>query len=351
MTEFLEKTFYNNSISEWLIALSIISGAYFLAKLVYFVLNRVVGKLTKKTKTKIDDIIIDMVEEPVVFAMVITGFWYASEQLNLTEAVVDFRSKVMYILITFNVAWVVARLIDALIVEYLKPMVDKSEGDLDDQLLPIIRKTLKALIWTIAIVVGLTNAGYDVGALIAGLGIGGLALAMAAKDTVANLFGGVTIFTDKPFKLGDRVKVAGYDGNIKEIGIRSTRLVTLEGRTVTIPNSTFTDGAIENVSSEPSRKVVSTFGMTYDTSAKDMVKAQEILREIVSKNNSIQDNITIAFSGFGDFSLNILLIYYIKSGEDNMAVQNEVNLEILESFNREKLEFAFPTQTIINQQS
>lgn len=107
-------------------------------------------------------------------------------------------------------------------------------------------------------IVALNNAGYDVGALIAGLGIGGLALAMAARDTVSNVFGGFTIFTDRPFTLNDRIKVSGFDGTVDEIGIRSTRLRTLAGTLVTIPNSTFSESAVENVSAEPSRKVVMT---------------------------------------------------------------------------------------------
>ena len=136
---------------------------------------------------------------------------------------------------------------------------------MDDQLLPVVRKGLRATIWILGILVALNNAGYNVGALLAGLGIGGLALAMAAKDTVANIFGGVTIFTDKPFKINERIKLGGFDGTITEIGIRSTRLKTLEGRVVTIPNAKFTGGMVENVSMEPSRKVVLNLGLVYDT--------------------------------------------------------------------------------------
>ena len=137
-------------------------------------------------------------------------------------------------------------------------MVEESDNTLDDQLLPIVRKGTKFSLWAVGIIVALNNAGYDVGALIAGLGIGGLALAMAARDTVSNVFGGFTIFTDRPFTLNDRIKVSGFDGTVDEIGIRSTRLRTLAGTLVTIPNSTFSGSAVENSSAEPSRGVVMT---------------------------------------------------------------------------------------------
>jgi len=161
-----------------------------------------------------------------------------------------------------------------------------------------------------------------VGALLAGLGIGGLALAMAAKDTVANVFGGITIFTDKPFKINDRVKLNGFDGNITEIGIRSTRLKTLEGRIVTIPNSKFTDGMVENVTLEPSRKVVLNLGLVYDTSSAQMEKAMELLKEIGEKNPSTEENVLVGFNDFGASALGLIFIYYIRKDGDILATQS-----------------------------
>ena len=129
-----------------------------------------------------------------------------------------------------------------------------------------------------AVILAIQNAGYDVGALLAGLGIGGLALAMAAKDTVANIFGGFTILTDKPFTINDRIQVSGFDGWIREVGLRSSRLETLAGRIVTIPNSIFSDTPVENISAEPSRKVAVNLGLTYDTTPDQMEEAMNILK-------------------------------------------------------------------------
>ncbi len=192
----------------------------------------------------------------------------------------------------------------------------------------------------------LNNAGYDVAAVLAGLGIGGIALAMAAKDTVSNVFGGFTIFTDRPFKINDRIKVGGFDGNVSEIGIRSTRLRTLAGTLVTIPNSTFSDTAVENVTAEPSRKVSLNLGLTYDTTPEAMEQAMELLREIAAANPNLEEKVVIGFNQFGDFALNLMMIYYIKSGADIVVTQTEINMEILRRFAARNLEFAYPTQTL-----
>ncbi len=346
MKAFFSKEFYYNTIGEWAIALLILLGSIVLAKLIYWVFGNIVKVATKKTKTKIDDIIVDMLEEPIIFGLTIFGLWYGFRQLAFPDTINHWINTVYMVMIAITVTWLIARLVDAIIKEYLVPLAEKTESTMDDQMIPVIRKGLRAVIWVLGIIVALNNAGYNVSALLAGLGIGGLAMAMAAKDTVANIFGGITIFTDKPFKINDRVKLNGFDGNVTEIGIRSTRLKTLEGRIVTIPNSKFTDGMVENVSVEPSRKVTLNLGLVYDTPAAKMEEALVLLKEIAAANNSLEENTVVGFNNFGDFALGILFIYYIKSGEDIIGTQSAINLEIMRKFEAHGLEMAFPTQTV-----
>jgi MscS family membrane protein len=348
MDEFLAKEFYHNTVMDWGISLLIILGAVVAGKIIYWIFGNIVKKLTSKTKTKIDDIIIDMVEEPVVLALTIVGLWYGLHRLAFPENWYDFMGKVYHVLIAVNITWLVARLVDAIIEEYVAPLTQKTESDLDDQIIPIVRKGLRSVIWILGVIVALNNAGYDVGALIAGLGIGGLALAMAAKDSVSNIFGGVMIFTDKPFQVGDRIKVNGFDGTITEVGIRTSRMRTLEGRLVTIPNSQFTGNMVENVSAEPNRKVVLNLGLTYDMSAEQMEKAISLLKEIATNNKDVEDDVSVSFNAFGDFSLGLLYIYYIKKGSDILDTQTAINLDILKKFGENGLDMAFPTQTIYN---
>lgn len=345
--DFIHKEFYWNTVGEWLLALAIILLSVLLGKVVFWFFSNVVKKLTAKTKTNIDDIVIDMVEEPLSFAIAILGIWYGLDSLNLPDVGHVWINRIYYLLIIFNVAWLINRVIDALIEEYLIPIVEKSESDLDDQLLPILRKGIHGTVWIMAIIVGLNNAGYDVGALIAGLGIGGLALALAAQDTVANLFGGITIFVDQPFTINDWIKINSHEGIIEEVGIRSTRIRTFDGRLVTIPNKVFAESAIENVSAEPSRRVILVFGLTYATTPEKMKLALSTLADVHAHfSDHLEEKHLELFDSFGDFSLNVKFIFYIKKGEDNFQINSLIKMEILERFNAAGLDFAFPTQTI-----
>jgi len=346
MESFFSKQFYYNTIGDWAIAFLIILGVYVISKLGYWVFGNIIKKLTARTKTKIDDILVEMLEKPIIMGVTIAGIWYGIHWLSFPDTINDWVNKGFFLVIALIVTWVIARIVDAIIKEYLVPLADKTESDVDDHLIPIVQKGLRYVIWSLGIIVALNNAGYNVGALLAGLGIGGLALAMAAKDTVANIFGGITIFTDKPFKIKDRIIVNGFDGNVEEIGIRSTKLRTLDGRIVTIPNSKFTEGFVENITSEPSRKIKLNIGLVYETSAKQIEKAIELLGEITRNNKSVEETFYTSFNNFGDFSLGILYIYYIKRGEDIFNVQTEMNLEIKRKFEENKLEMAFPTRTI-----
>jgi len=348
MQDFLSTEFYNNTITDWGASLLIILGSIIAGKIIYWFFGSVVKKITTKTKTKIDDIIADMIEEPIILALAIISMWFGLHRLEFSDDAVSFMTNVYHVLIAINVTWLIARLVDAIIKEYIVPLTLKTESDLDDQILPIVRKCLRSAIWIFGMIVALNNAGYDVGALIAGLGIGGLALAMAAKDSVANIFGGIMIFTDKPFKIGDRIKINGFDGSITEIGIRTSRMRTLEGRLVTIPNSLFTGDMVENVSEEPNRKVVLNLGLTYDTNSEQIEKGIKLLKDIAINNQALEENVSVGFNAFGDFSLGIVFIYYIKKDGDILGTQTAINLEILKQFGSNGLEMAFPTQTIYN---
>ena len=346
-----EELYYHNSIKDWAIALAIIVASIVLARVIYWALKPFTKKFTSKTTSNIDDILVDKIEEPFAVAIALSGIWYALNTLQLGSDNIGqiFVSKGMIFILSLDAAWLVSRVVTVFFENLLGPAVSKSETDLDDVVMPIILKGARFTICSLAIIVGLQNAGYDIGAVLAGLGIGGLALAMAAKDTVMNVFGGITVFIDKPFKINDRIKISGFDGTVIEIGLRSSRLKTLEGRIVTIPNSKFTDGCVENISLEPTRKVVLNLGLTYDTQPEEMEKAMNILKDILSKNEALDKNHSIGFNSFGDFSLGIIIIYYIKKGEDILGTQTKLNLDILKQFNSEGLDFAFPTQTIITE--
>lgn len=346
MKSFLNQEFYGNRIENWLISLALIVGAIILAKFLYWFVDRYVKRLTAKTKSNLDDILIDKLEEPVVYGVGMLGFYWAFQRLSFAPGVDRFFDHLFIIIFTLNLTWLFVRIIDSLILEYLMPLVQQSESDLDDHLMPVVRKLVKLVFWSLGIIIGLNNAGFDVAALIAGLGIGGLALALAAQDTVKNIFGGIMIYLDKPFKVKDRIIINSFDGFVEEVGIRSTRIRTLEGRLVTIPNARFSEDAIVNITKEPARKVVVQLGLTYQTPPEKMDVAMDILKKIATEMPELEENVIVSFMSWGDFSLGIQLIYFIKVGEDFFKVQNDVNMQILRQFNEQQLQFAYPTQTI-----
>ena len=352
MNEILHKAYYHNTVTDWSKAAAIILVSFLVAKALYWFFNKVVKRLTAKTESRLDDILVDRVEAPIIFAVVIYGIWLGLNTLHFPDdqTVHDWIERIYYVLIVFNVTWLIVRLFDSFVEEYLVPLVEKTDGNLDDQLLPILRKGIKWTIWCVGIIVGLDNAGYDVTTIVAGLGIGGLAFALASQDTVKNLIGGITIFVDKPFKIHERIQVAGYDGTVREIGIRSTRIETLEGRMVSIPNANLINAGITNVSSEPSRKVVAVLGLTYDTSYAKMNEAMEMLKTMPSLVPCIEEKVIVMFSEFAAYSMNITFIYYIKKEEDIPTSQSMTNLMIMEKFAELGLEFAFPTQTIYSKE-
>ena len=342
------KTYYNNTVQEWLISLGLILASVVVAKAVYWFFGNVARKLASKTNTKADDIIIDLVEEPITASIIASGIWFSLNMLALPQVLNKVIGNCYSVLIWLLIGWLLVRLFDAFYKHVLVPWAAGTDTDLDDQIMPIVGKGVKTIIWVMALVIGLDSAGQDVGALIAGLGIGGLALAMAARDTVSNIFGGFTIFTDKPFKLGDRIVIKGIDGTVSEIGLRSTRITTLAGRMVTMPNANFADSPVENISAEPSRKVAVNLGLTYDMDADKIQEALDTLKSIADGHESTEEKVLVGFTGFGDFSLNVMLIYYVKSGEDVLGTNTAINLAILKQFAEKGLDMAFPTQTLIN---
>jgi len=350
--EFLDYTFLGNTVEVWAIAIGIILGTFVATKIVYWILSNILRKLSAKTRTNLDDVLIDKLENPIRYSILIFGYWVAIHYIKFdNKFVLNVLEGIASIGTVLTLTSIVSRVFDAIVTEVVQPIIEKSEGGTDNYILPIISKAVKGVIWTFGVIIGLDNIGFDITAMIAGLGIGGLALALAAQDSVKNIFAGIMIFLDKPFKIQDRIQIQGFDGIVEEVGLRSTRIRTLEGRVVTIPNSTFTDNSVVNVTSQPALKVLLNLGLTYDTNQEGMQKGVDILRQIVADNSAIlEGDCSAGFKDFGDFALGILFIYYVKPEAHWLDSQNTISKEVLTRFTDAGLDFAFPTQTLLNKE-
>ena len=226
-----------------------------------------------------------------------------------------------------------------------------TESNIDDMIAPLIGKTLRVFIAIIGIIMVMQNlTGVQIGPLLASLGIGGLAIALAAKDTIANFFGTLTILFDKPFQVGERIVIEGFDGTVESVGFRSTRIRLLTGHLVTIPNEKVVNSTVENIGKRPNIRWLANIGITYDTPPEKVQEAVDILRSIVDNHEGMHPDFPprVHFNGFNDWSLNInvVLWYHPADWWSFQAWLQNTCLEIMHRFEASGIDFAFPSRTV-----
>ncbi|MGD9057184.1 MAG: mechanosensitive ion channel family protein [Desulfobacterales bacterium] len=246
--------------------------------------------------------------------------------------------------------WFIFKLVS--IVDFkVKKWAAASDNALDDVLAPLAGRTLRVFIVIIGGIIIIQNlTGVKIGPLLASLGIGGIAVALAAKDSVANLFGTLTILFDKPFQLGERITIDQYDGVVEDVGFRSTRIRTLTGHLVTIPNEKVVNTGVENIGKRPHIRWLTNITITYDTPPDKVEKAVAIIKEILDDHEGLHPDFPprVYFNGFNDWSLNIMVIAWYHPA-DYWAMQEwqqRTCLEILRRFNAEGIDFAFPSRSV-----
>jgi len=346
INEVFQYTYFGNTIGQYLGFFACIIAGILIGKVFYYISRGVLRKLSAKSETKFDDYLIDIIEEPIVLLIVTMGIYSGTMFLTLDETAQKIFSNIVFVLIAMTITWFIIRLVDMLLKIYLEPLIEKTESKLDDQILPIVRKSLKGVVLVLAFIIVLSNLGYDVLSILAGLGIGGLAFALAAQDTVKNILGGVTIFWDKPFQINDWVDIKGRSGSISEVGLRTTRLKTVGGTTVVIPNSHVADSLIENFSTRTSRRMVLTLGLTYETTADKMDEAMQIVKDTIASIQGIDAQKTeTRFVNFGAFSLDLEIVYWITDMSNWKMIIHEVNMGLKRNLDKATVDMAFPTET------
>ena len=346
-------TFLGNTVWQWLGLLVVLLVSFVIGRTAAYVLQKQAEKLERAERLLVLGMLLRSLAGPLKMLLLAGGLYVAATFMDL-DAQTELRGfwlKVCKTLAVLSAGWLIYRLVDV-IEHFLRRWTSKTDTQLDDQLVPLIRKTMRVFVVIVAVLFIAQNVfRWDIGALVAGLGIGGLAFALAAKDALANLFGSVTIFADRPFQLGERVKVGGQDGAIEEVGFRSTRIRTLDGHLVTIPNSIIANQTIENVSRRPFIKRSMTVTVTYDTTPEKLQRGIEILKEMLEarKRSFHPDKAPrVHFSDFAATSLDIGVTYWFAppDWEPYLNFNHDFNMELLERFNAEGIEFAFPTRTV-----
>lgn len=275
----------------------------------------------------------------------------AYPQLRLPIRAAAALSVAVHMLVVVSIIWAAYRLVDVL-ADALAIRAARTLSKLDDQLVPLVRRSLKVLTAVVGVLFILQNLNVDVRSLLAGLGIGGLALAMAAKDTLANFFGSIVIFADKPFQIGDWVVVDGVEGIIEEVGFRSTRIRTFYNSLVTVPNSKIADAKVDNYGARKYRRIYTTVNLTYDTTPEQMQAFVEGIRAIIRANPfARKDYYEIHFSGFGAHSLEVMLYFFFECESWSIELRERANvfMEILRLAKELGVSFALPTRTLLHE--
>lgn len=336
----------NNTNEAYLTAIGIFLGLFLFFKLFDYYLIYIFKRATRKTKNSWDDWVVNFVEG-------IHWPFYAYLAIYISALYLKFPDLInrilKYILVLFIAYYISKGLISVSnhMLDRYKEKKKKKDKSTNESMINVLKIIAKIIIWTLALLMVLSNFGIEITPLIAGLGIGGIAIGLALQNILGDLFSAFAIYFDKPFQEGDFIIVGNDMGVVKNIGIKTTRLQALGGEELVISNSELTSTRINNYKKMNTRRVVFEFGVEYDTNVTKLKKIKKIVSDIVSKTKNAKLD-RVHFKKFGDSSLVFEVVYYIDTNDYNtyMDVQEEMNLKIKEAVEKQNVGFAFPSRTI-----
>lgn len=342
----LRTTFLGNPLWQYVASLIYIVLAFYVAKLLDWLTRVWLRRFTGQTKTAVDDQLLELLKGPVKVIAFVVFLHIGLSIFHWPPMAELWLHKAFVVILALSLTYMALKVTDVL-VDVWRGRGAEVEKGMNEQLFIVIRKGIKAFLLVIAVLLTMQNLGVNVTAAIASLSIGGLAIGLAAQDTLANLFGAVAIFADKPFRVGDRIKLDAVDGMVETIGMRSTRVRSLDGHLITIPNKTMGSATITNVTARPNIKTEMNLGLTYDTPTVKVQRASALLEEVYRAHPLTQD-VWVGFNRFDASALNINVTHWWDGvdAKAHLAGMQELNLEIKRRFEAEGIEFAFPTQTV-----
>jgi MscS family membrane protein len=336
---------------KYLASLIYIFLAFAVSKLLDILIRGYLRQWAERTKSKFDDLLIAIVNGPIKIVCFVVFLNIGLQFFDWPKVIQDVTRKSLTIVVAISLTYMAVRLVDLLMTYWKARAAAETDRAFDEQLFPIIRKTLKAFLVVVAVLLTSQNLGLNITSLIASLSIGGLALGLAAQDTLANLFGAVAVFVDKPFRIGDHIKLDAVEGVVETIGLRSTRVRNPDGHLIAIPNKTMGNATITNITRRSNIKTEMNLGITYDTATDKVKRALAILGEVY-RSHPMTHDVIISFNKFADSSLNIQVVHWWNSTDQRayLAGIQEMNLIIKERFEQEGINFAFPTKTLLLKQ-
>ena len=341
--EILAMPFLGNDVRTYATALLVLMGIYIVFRFLVYLILRKLGTIAKKTKTDIDDAVIGMLQANRWLGFLIMVIIYIEMTVKMTVAARGMMSSLLNI-----VAVVLAiRLINYWVSYFTGKAIKKRKQAAEQFSVQVLSNMIKVFIWAIGILFLISSFGYNISSLVAGLGIGGIAVALAVQNILGDLISSISIYFDKPFQVGDYIEVDGKSGTVKTIGIKTTRITSLHGEEIVMSNKRLTESDINNYGKMRKRRVVIPLGVTYDTKLKKMKELPGALKKIV---NSVKDTSfdRAHFKEYTDSNKLFELVFYIDSKDFTIYIDRleKINLKIQEHFEKNKIEFAYPSQTI-----
>lgn len=345
ITAVLDKTFLNNSLGSWITAF--LAGAVTLVvlRVLRRILIRRLAAVAERTPTEIDDFIVDLLRRIKTLFLFALALYVASLFLLLPPQIRKLLDTAIIIVLLFQVAIWGNGFITFNVKRYVKKKMAEDAASVTT--ISALGVISKAVLWLVILLLVLDNMGIDITALVAGLGIGGIAVALAAQNILGDLFASLAIVLDKPFVLGDFIIVGDFLGSVEYIGLKTTRLRSLSGEQLVFNNSDLLQSRIRNFKRMYERRIVFTLGVVYQTSYEKLAAIAGMIREIIEAQPQTRFD-RAHFKQYGNFSLDFEVVYYVKSPDYNvyMDMQQAINLAIFRRFEREEIEFAYPTQTL-----
>ncbi len=335
-------SFLGNSVESWTIALLVFVITLIVLKVFYLFGLAKLKKISQATKTKIDNLFIDSLGAIHWPFYVIVSFYVAHFFLVLPAWVKNF----IFIIFLAGVVYYIVRFLEKLVNYGVDRLIETKEGE-GEGIIKLGGSVVRVILWLGALLMVLSNLGVNVTSLIAGLGIGGVAIALALQSVLGDLFSSLTILLDKPFKIGDFIVVGDKMGNVERIGIKTTRIRLLEGEELIVANSILTSSQVRNFGPMEHRRVVFRVGVVYGTELEKLKKIPDLIKQIIEQEEKTEVEF-VAFKEFGDSSLVFETAFYIYSPVyvEYMKTRERINLAITKKFQEEKIDMAFPTSTV-----
>ncbi|RLJ04928.1 MAG: mechanosensitive ion channel family protein [Candidatus Aenigmatarchaeota archaeon] len=331
---------------KYLIGAGIFVASFFIALIVSYTFKYLLPKLTSKTKTDFDDKLAKKLKTPIFFIIILFGAYSAIKYIEINTKVASVTDNILLTILAVIILSAVVRVTNLFIEQYGSKISEHAKSDIGRNMLPLLKDIVRISLYLIGLMFIFKIWNIEITPLLASAGIAGFAVAFAAKDTIANFFGGLTLFFDRPFKIGDRIQLeSGEQGFVREIGVRSTRIKTFDNTELSIPNSIIANSKIINWNNpEPKTKLKIKFGVAYGS---DVDKVKRVVLDETKKCEDIvkQPEPKIYFTEMGDFSLNFLLVCWLPT-PSTFSVKDKLTTAIYKRLNKEGIDIPFPTTTV-----